>query len=323
MVVINTNPSKQRPVDSNDLTDDAISAGDYVGTATPSSGFVWHFDGSKAVRVGVPDPGPSSICTPASGQTLRDAFAAMPMFQTNPDFVVQRMELPPGAYYPRIARPNEQHRLEAPGSLPEAWKEADLIAQSLGQVRSLVGMLDAIFQAVHPDTVNMKCFGGGIRNVLILACMECEAQWRGVLTANGYSATQLTTKDYVKTSPALRLNEYAVKLHHYPWLPGVSPFEHWEAGAPTQSIAWYDDYNAAKHDREGSFARANLASAVAAVSAAWIMIAAQFGTDGLREFNDLNRYFHLERVPLWRYSQVYTHGDDGHNASVGRQPYSF
>jgi hypothetical protein len=36
------------------------------------------------------------------------------------------------------------------------------------------------------------------------------------------------------------------------------------------------------------------------------MIAAQFGISALREFSDLSSYFELSKVPLWRYSDVYT-----------------
>jgi hypothetical protein len=314
--VIDTNPSKQRPPSSDEAVDQDVEPGDFFGTTDDSGAHVWHFDGSKAIRVGIANPDERCMTILQDGEGLRQALQRVPMFAQSA-FVLHRMELPPGAYYPRMARPNDQHPAESPGMLPEFWKLPDLMAVTLNQMRSLVGMLDAIFQAVHPVQANMLCFGSSIRNLLILACTECEAQWRGVLAANGIGRARPSTADYVKLTPALRLSEYAVKLQHYPWLDPVAPFATWEAAAPTRSIGWYDDYNAAKHDREAAFARATVGSAIQAVAAVWIMVAAQFGIHGVREFDDLRRYFHLERVPHWRYSEVYTHGYDGFAAAAG------
>jgi hypothetical protein len=321
-IIVNTNPSKQRDFAAEELIDHEITPGDFVGTTNGKGSRVWHFDGEKIVMIGVASPDHRSMAAIQSGQSLKDALKGVPMFASD-DFVIHRMVLSPGAYYPRIARPNDQHPLEAPGACPESWQNPDVLVGSLNQVRSLVGMLDAIFQAVHPVDDNLACFGGAIRNLLILACTECEAQWRGVLEANGCKPNRPSTADYVKLLPALKLDEYEVRLQHYPWLAGITPYRDWNSGAPTQSILWYDDYNAAKHDREGSFARASLKSAIDAVAAVWIMVAAQFGTMGTREFDDLSRYFQLERVPLWRYSDVYTYGYDGFVENSGPQNFAF
>jgi hypothetical protein len=121
----------------------------------------------------------------------------------------------------------------------------------------------------------------------------------------------------------MRLSEYAVKFPHYPWLSAVFPFKDWNLSDPTRSIKWYDDYNAAKHDRESSFARASMGSAIQSMAAVWIMIAAQYGIHGMREFEDLNRYFHFEQVPLWRFSDVYTHPYQGFEADAGPRNFPF
>lgn len=321
-IVIDTNPSKQRAATPDEAVDQQVGPGDFFGTTSDRGAHVWHFDGSKAVRVGIPNPDGRSMTTVQDGENLQQALQRVPMFAQTP-FVLHRMELPPGAYYPRMSRPSDQHPVQSPGMLPEFWKSPDLMASTLNQVRSLVGMLDPIFQAVHPVQANMTCYGSSIRNLLILACTECEAQWRGVLASNGIAPARPSTADYVKLAPAMRLSEYAVKLQHYSWLDPIAPFDTWDAAAPTQSIIWYDDYNAAKHDREAAFARATVGSAIQAVAAVWIMVAAQFGIHGVREFDDLRRYFHLERVPLWRYSQVYTHGYEGFEAAAGACKFPF
>ena len=72
---------------------------------------VWHFDGTRAALIGV-----SYKVTVGKDQLLRDALsAAFP----NEDFVLHSMKLPPGAFYPRMARPSDQHPNQSPGSLPE------------------------------------------------------------------------------------------------------------------------------------------------------------------------------------------------------------
>jgi hypothetical protein len=190
-------------------------------------------------------------------------------------------------------------------------------------MRSLVAMLNEIFQAVHPAGDNLNCYGSSIRSLILLASTECEAQWKGVLRANGYAAgANLTRRDYVKLSAPMKLQEYGVELSHYPWLGEQMPFRDWAKGADGKAplLPWYDAYNAVKHDRETNFALATLSVAIQAVTACWVMIAAQFGFQGMREFEDLDRYFRLSVVPTWRFSEVYTYAYEGHLDSEGPVP---
>ena len=302
---INVSPSRQRAFSAMELTDENIEPGDFFGTTSANHSCVWTFDGSEAVRLGVPDPDYRSRASVDAQSSLRDALSGIPMFQ-NVEFVIHRMELEPGAYYRRMARPSSHHPLESPGVLPNYRELSNTVMSALNQLRALVRMLDDIVQSVHPTHNNMRCFGNGIRNLIILASTECEAQWRGILAANGINQRQLNTNDYVKLLKPMRLDEYQIKLRHFPWLTGISPFSGWDASSPTQSLGWYDDYNAIKHDRENAFERATLSAAIKTICALWVLVAAQFGYRALREFDDLERYFHLECVPLWRYSEIYT-----------------
>lgn len=322
MTIINANPSKQRLPEAEDVIDQAVAAGDYVGTTSQKGGQVWHFDGMKAVRIGIPDPDERSMAVLREGDTLRVALQRVPMF-IDTDFVLHRMELAPGAYYPRMSRPIDQHPTEAPGMLPNFGQQAHVLVNALNNMRSLVRLLNEIFQVVHPIDLNMNCFGGAVRNLLILACTECETQFRGILSANNALPDRPSTVDYVKLKTAMRLGEYSVRLQNYPWLDPVRPFSDWNAESPTKSLMWYDDYNASKHDREKEFYRSKIISAIHAVSAAWIMISAQFGIHGIREFRDLNEYFHLETVPLWRFSEVYTLAYQGNKPKIEEVFYRF
>lgn len=285
--------------------DDLVRPGDYFGTTYDQAGCVWHFSGARACRIGVPNSDSKSAVDLLEGETLRDALKRVPMFEKR-EFVLHKMALAPGQFYHRMARPSDHHPYEAPGSLPDVSSHGEELISTLNQVRSLVGMLDQIFQSVHPSPDNMRAYGAAIRNLLILACTECEAQWRAVMFANGHRPERPSTNDYVKLSDAMRLTDYKVRLIHFPALGELSPFANWKISSPTASIEWYDSYNAAKHDREGSFSRASIAAAANAVAAVWIMVAAQYGIEGLRKFDDLRRYFELSVGPRWRYSDVYT-----------------
>lgn len=320
-IVLGANPSKQRAFEPYELLDENISPNDYFGMTSNKGGQVWHFDGTVAVRVGIPNPDHHSRVVLKPDQALRDALSMLPMF-VGEHFVIHRMALPPGGYFRRIARPNDQNPTASLGFLPDLMRELDALMDALNQLLLLLDMLKSILKNIHPDVANMNCFGGAIRNLLMLACTECEAQWRGALNANGYSKPRTTT-DYVKLLPAMRLSEYEVKLRHYPALSGFAPFHAWDPGSPTRSISWYDAYNAAKHDRMASFQQATLQTAIQSVAAIWIMIAAQYGFDGITRFPELASYFKFERLPLWRYSDVYTYGYPGHDADAGPQNFVF
>jgi hypothetical protein len=172
---------------------------------------------------------------------------------------------------------------------------------------TLLRQLDRICQTVQPTEKTFDTFGHEIRNLLILACTEVESHWRGVLVANGVKGDRFNTKQYVKLMAAMRLDEYAVEFPSFPWLPSISPFAVWgSSGKPTQDLAWYDAYNAVKHNCEAKFERATLGHAFQAVTACAIMMAAQFGLPhGLGQRSELQSFFHFSAVPRWPLSDVY------------------
>jgi hypothetical protein len=138
-----------------------------------------------------------------------------------------------------------------------------LVQTSRGQVVALREQLERIFRTVQPLEENYKTYGHDIRDLLILAATEVEAHWKGVLKANGIEGE--STRDYVKLLPVLKLNKYAIQLPFYPWLGAVRPFENWVPNPSSQSLSWYDAYNAVKHNREENFSRATLLNAIQAV----------------------------------------------------------
>ena len=100
----------------------------------------------------------------------------------------------------------------------------------------------------------------------------------------------------------MKLCEYSVSFPKYPWIDPISSFAEWDSSNPTQSLTWYDAYNAVKHSRETNFHLATLLSAFEAVTACAIMIDAQFGTGtGTRTEN----FFHLAAKPTWPLEDIY------------------
>lgn len=142
----------------------------------------------------------------------------------------------------------------------------DAMTQTSVVLQRLSSALEGIFEVIEPTPANRSTFGHRIRHQLLVACTEVEAGWAGVLRANGYhSVGQFSTKDYVKLADPLRLRDYRVGLRHYAQYPTLEPFRGWDATAPTATLAWYDAYNQAKHDREANFHFATLENLVQAV----------------------------------------------------------
>ena len=236
--------------------------------------------------------------------------------------------VPPGGFYPRMARV----RNVLDGSI-DAWTElggSEVTAASQGQLSSLLARMQQIVAVAQPTTANMACYGHEIRNLLILACTEVEAQWKGVLTANSYTALgRLTTNDYVKLENAMKLSSYSISFSYFPWLQTLTPFEGWIGSrSPTRDLFWYDNYNAVKHDREAEFHRATLSSVLSAIAACAIMLAAQFGKTAL-DRPDMGAFFRLTSFPDWgpgeQYVPAYPNNPQLAAASInaGPIPYPF
>jgi hypothetical protein len=219
-----------------------------------------------------------------------------------------QLDLPPGRFHPRMARPFHIEPGDETLSYPGEVADRSAIAKSRGQVAVLSRALDELCQTVHPEGQNLEVYGHDIRNLLILACTEVEAQWRGVLQANGVVLERPNTADYVRLCKPMRLTEYAVSLAAFPWLEPLAPFRVWDArGNPTKDLAWYQAYNDTKHDRDGRFDQATLRHALDAVCALVIMTVAQYGRE--RALGDgalLIAQYVMVEGPAWTTAECYT-----------------
>lgn len=274
---------------------------------------VWCRQDNYTFKIGIANPkhNKHSHFYIEDGQTLEAAMAARfgAWFEHRKPWVLKEMKLKPGQYYERMARPNDQHPLDCRGaSCPNSIGFEKQISISKGQLVSLVNRLEDIFQTIHPCVETFSAYGHEIRNLLILACTEVEAQWKGILATHNYPVTKHTTNDYVNLKSALRLDEYSVTLPFYPWLPKAHPFKKWEKSNPTQSLEWYSAYNQIKHDREEHFDKAQLKHAMNAVCACYIMLFAQYGgAESRKGRQEISNFFNIVDFPNWCPSEVYTY----------------
>ena len=228
-----------------------------------------------------------------------------------------RASLPPGHYHPRIQREL------GPAGLP-AYQKTPPIAQQLSRevaaarqsASNLFVQLDELFRHVHPAPENGSSYGDRIRSLLILACTETESAWKAVGRANGMTKSILSTKDYVRLARPMRLAEWSLRLSSFPEYPPLRPFDGWDAATPTQSLPWYDAYNAAKHDRENALRRATLGHVIAAMAGVHVMLAAQFGCSSASTLPASP--FAVDTSPEWDVAEFYVPPLPGANSWTAR-----
>lgn len=182
-------------------------------------------------------------------------------------------------YHPRIFRPS--YPCGDSWEMQFAYLPEFITARK--QLVRLIRMTAKICETIHPTPSNFMSHGMALQEALILACAACEAQWKGILNANNYSANgnSLHTKDYVKLRRPLKLDEYEIQFKFYPDLPPFKPYEKWQTTKPTKSLRWYDAYNKVKHNFVDDIHRANLKNLLNAVSALVIINAAQMGEEAV------------------------------------------
>ena len=276
---------------------------------------LWRIEEDAAYRTDV--TGELDRHSPVDGEHLLTTLQ-----KRYPRLEFSELKLPPGEYYPRMARPqvtSEVHITyhptdskiaESPGYNPDPDLEfsSHSRVRSTGQLHALIQELDQICRVVHPFGDNLQAYGHSIRNLLKLAFMEVEAHWKAILRANEYPRDEdkLNTNDYVKLLKVLRLDEFVVSLNYYPWLKPISPFVCWSENPATKSLSWYDAYNSTKHDRELNFQEATLRRALAAITGCFVMLSAQYGLAFAVQGKRAEReFFRLIRAPTWHPSEYY------------------
>ena len=187
------------------------------------------------------------------------------------------------------------------------YQEAILSARH--QLGLLHESLRDIFTYVQPDPLQQTVFSHHIRNLILLAATEFEAQCIGILEANNVSpqGRYFNTNDYVRLKPVMRLERYVCRLAMFPAYPSISPFDGWDPSNPTSSLHWYDAYNKTKHNRETEFANASLHNAILAVAACTSIYFAQTLTWDLNPENlGFPNSFFYESSPDFAKTEMYS-----------------
>ncbi len=223
---------------------------------------------------------------------------------------VENPRLSDGGYHPRIWRgfydPTNPLRTYCPIDPRHVYSQS--FRQSVNAARSLFDGLEDLFRYVEPSPANEQTHSHKIRELLILACTELEACWRGVLRDNCLvtAPTRLSTQQFITLSKPLGLTEWLVALANYPEYTSISPFEGWSEAEPTKSLPWYDAYNGTKHDRESNFGDASLANLLRAMAALHVQLSAQWGPHIFdRLFEAIPSPFRLERQPIRSAGELY------------------
>jgi hypothetical protein len=281
---------------------------------------IWALANDHAYVMGITNPkgfGKTWVGISEGSNPVELIRSRVELFPEDRTWTIQPMNIPPGRYFPRMARPNHQH----PGDFPMPFYPGDFAherASASIQIATLADRLRVCFQVVGPSEPNFGVFGGEFRNILLLAATEVEAQWKAILRANGYDAkkanSRWSTKDYHKLEAALRLSDYAIEFPEYPWLQPVAPFRGWSPPNTTGSIPWYDAYNLVKHDREQHGHQATLIRSLEAVAAVVVMGVAQFGITFVRQAPRWRDLFQVREYPRWSigdtHGNIYVEGDE-------------
>lgn len=230
---------------------------------------------------------------------------------------VQEANIIPGVYFPHIFKPGPINQI--------SFTEESFLKQSKVQLDLLIKMLLKIFETIEPHVNNLSTFGHEIRNVLLLGCMNVEANWKKILTENGYpNSSYLKTTDYVKLKEPLRLDSYKVKFRWYPDLPEFSPFNGWIPNPATGSLPWYSNYNSTKHDVHNNLDKATLESAINSIISSIILTTAQAGS---QEGTSLLTKHNFEIIaPRWdpehRYYSIPA-SNGSNNQTISKTNYNF
>jgi hypothetical protein len=273
------------------------------------------------------------VCDKQYDLRLEDYFfTTAPSYknQTENIYLIEPIPQLAGDYFPRIYRP-VLHRTDSMNGvsfnpsnkiLTGPFYSNDYfpcnentLIRSVQQLNTLIDRLKTIFVNVYPTESNYTSFGHEIRNLLILSCTEVESQLKGILQENNISSANAnyTTRDYVKLKSVLGLDRYTIRFPYYPEINPVSPFKEWNSANPTQSIFWYDNYNAVKHNNENEFHKATLFSTINAVSAVCVLLVSQYGAN-MPYWTDLvGGFFDIVESPTWTFDDCYLPPFKGNN----------
>lgn len=132
-----------------------------------------------------------------------------------------------------------------------------------------------LFDYVEPSVNNLRTHSHRIAELLFRTCVEVEANFKAILSDNGYSSTKETNMDdYKKLEPSHRLSSFEIKLPC--WKGKTDCFKPFSSFNTNTSPNWYKAYNLVKHDRSKNFKDASFRYLVEAVCGLVALLSSQF-----------------------------------------------
>jgi hypothetical protein len=245
-------------------------------------------------------------------------------YYKNDEYVLLKVRQIPGRFFPRIYRPILREGDSGTATFvfnsnllfPADYKKTinyipgynSNLIKSLQQLSTLIERLKTIFNYVYPTKNNYKTYGHELRNLLILACTEVDAQFKGIMIANDLkpqNGKSYSMLDYVKLKKILKLDNYFIKFPYFPEIKPVSPFKRWAVRPGKKGLVWYNDYNAVKHNREEDFKKATLENCINSVSAVAILLICQYGNKIPYWDELIGSFFELHGSPVWSFDECY------------------
>lgn len=213
-----------------------------------------------------------------------------------PNWDVRFADRDSGHYHPNIHMGSYEKGTPTPPLTPQQHRA--LIA-STEREDILIDDLRKIARVVTPNVDNRNAYGSAIRNLLVAACIEVEAQCKAIFRAN--HLTEPTQPPfwniwtYSKLAAPLRLAEYVSSCDRFPDYPTFKPFDGWQLN---QSLPWYRAYNDSKHNVDTNAKCATLEHAITAVAAVSTLLLAQYGPRYMDEYGGVP-FFGLVDTPTW------------------------
>lgn len=157
------------------------------------------------------------------------------------------------------------------------YSNSDEAKSLINAARIIVKDFKELTDYVEPTDLNQSVYSHRIYELLLRTATEFEANCKGILNANGYvKANNLNITDYYKLNAIMKLDRYEIETDL--WLPSkrFAPLKDWGNG---HSLAWYQAYNATKHDRYLNFSQATMKNLFDGICSLIVILAAQFPMD--------------------------------------------
>ncbi|WP_200822334.1 hypothetical protein [Caballeronia terrestris] len=149
--------------------------------------------------------------------------------------------------------------------------------------------LQELFDYVEPSDQNLQCHSYRIRELLMRACMEVEANCKAILTENGAVLRERSNMfDYRMVEQSHKLSAFQVSVPTWHGAAAMrTPFVRWANPPQDQNLPWYEAYNKTKHNRATNFHQATFENMLDAVCAVVAILSAQFGDEDFSRNSNL------------------------------------